>query len=259
MLITVRDYQEVAQRVNALLLQGGVTNGLPDRDRLEREIAQGTLVMQEDERGLLLLRKREKWDHLSFFLRKGQSLCGWKPERSTVVELPFRREGDPMGTPAEELREMGFRLILRRCRYTRKGRADITYPERDAANLDESYSLLCSSFSPLTGCLPSREEWDALCKDRQILSVCGGVLHYDRKGKTTELRHLAVAEECRGQGVGRALVGAYLNRCGAELSRVWTGEDNEAARRLYESFGYEKDGWTSRVYYFDMDKKDNKL
>ncbi len=256
MLTRVESYQEVARAVNALLLQGGPTNGLPDRDRLEREIAQGTLFLQEDHRGVLLLRRREDWDHLTFFLRKGGNLRGWKPERSTVVELPFRRESDPMGGVAEDLQAMGFRQILKRIRYTRKGQEGVTFPERNAEAVGESYGLLCSSFSPLTGCLPSREEWEALCIAGQILSVSGGVLHYQGKGKVTELRHLAVAEECRRQGIGRALTGAYLNRCGAGLSRVWTGEDNEAAQRLYKSFGYEKDGWTSRVYYYDINKKD---
>ena len=157
---------------------------------------------------------------------------------------------------AEDLQAMGFRQIMKRLRYTRKSRGEIVYPEISPCTLDGSYDLLCNSFSLLTGCLPSKEEWEASEKVGQILTAPGGVLHYDRKGRTTELRHLAVAEACRRQGVGRALVGAYLNRCGTELSRVWTGEDNGAARRLYESFGYEKDGWTARVYYFDMNKED---
>ena len=256
MLIPVKSYQEVARSVNAILLQGGPTNGLPDREILEREIAKGTLFLLEESRGVILIRRREHWDYLTFFLKKGQALRGWKPERNTLAELPFRRETDPIGEVVESLEAMGFQQILKRLRYTRKGQEDTAFPEKPPAGVEESYGLLCSSFSALTGCLPRREEWEALCNAGQVLSVRGGLLHYDRKGKTSEIRHLAVAEECRRQGIGRALVGAYLNRCGTGLSRVWTGEDNGTAQRLYESFGYEKDGWTSRVYYFDRNKKE---
>ncbi len=255
MLIPVQSYQQVAREVNGLLLQGGTTNGLPDRETVEKEIRQGTLFLQGGDRGVLLLRRRERWDLLTFFLKKGQTLQGWMPQRSTLAELPFRSETDPMREVAQSLEDMGFRPLLSRLRYTRKGQA-CTFPESSAEGSKESYELLCNSFPALTGCIPSREEWELLCNRGQVLSVGGGLLHYEQKGRTTELRHLAVAEDRRRQGIGRRLVGAYLNRCGTGLSRVWTGEDNVAARRLYESFGYEKDGWTSRVLYFDMNQKD---
>ncbi len=256
MLTPVKTYQEVAEVVNTLLLQGGVTNGLPDRDAMEREIRQGTLFLQEEGRGLLLVRRREQWDRLTFFLRKGQTLRGWQPERSTLAELPFRRATDPIGEVAASLEGIGFRQILTRVRYTRRGREDGSLPQETSLAWEGSYELLCSSFPAMTGCLPGREEWSALCNAGQVLTVPGGVLHYEQKGKTSELRHLAVAAECRRQGIGRTLVGAYLRRCGAGLCRVWTGEDNVSAQRLYESFGYEKDGWTSRVYYFDRTEKE---
>ena len=164
-----------------------------------------------------------------------------------------------MEAVAEKLEALGFRLILKRLRFTRKGQMGAFFPSEGVEGCEDTqsaYLLLRESFSPLTGCVPSREEWEGLKEKGQILTLPGGVLHYRVKGRTTELRHLAVAESCRRQGLGRALVGAYLNRCGGSLSRVWTGEGNLAAQRLYESFGYERDGLTSRVYYFENEKKE---
>lgn len=256
MLIPVTEYEQVAQRVNPLLLQAGMTNGIPDREKLEREIARGTLYLQVEDFGLFLFRKREKWDHLNFLLKKGESLQAWNPHRPTVVELPFRKETDPMETVAGELETKGFRLILERIRYTRKGKVSEPFPGVGVGECkqgDLSYGLLEQNFSPLTGCIPDREEWEILRNKGQILTLPGGVLHYEIKGKTTELRHLAVDRARRRQGFAGALVGEYLNRWGRAMSRVWTGKDNIAAQRLYESFGYEKDSLTSRVYYFDKE------
>ncbi len=258
MLIPVTDYTQEARAGNGLLLQSGATNGIPDREKLEREIRQGTLFLAEAPCGLLLLRRRQHRDILNFLLKKGERLHGWKPERPTISELPFRREGEPMEEVAQDMEALGFSMILKRIRYTRKGSIREAYPcegVEECGEEKDSYGLLQECFSPLTGCIPSEEEWKALCDKGQILSLPGGVLHYEEKGKTTELRHLAVTKNRRGCGYGRALVGAYLNRCGTALSRVWTGEENITARRLYESFGYEKDGWISRVYYFDKDEE----
>ncbi len=258
MLTPVTDYAQVAQVVNGLLLGSGATNGIPAREVLEEEIIQGTLFLKQEDSGLFLLRRRENRDILNFLLKKGESLQGWRPVRPTIAELPFRTEGDPMGTVAETLESMGFRMILKRLRYSRKGRTCDPFPAENVElcqDGENSYRLVKDSFSPLTGCVPSEKAWNVLREKGQILTLYGGVLHYERKGNTTELRHLAVSPTMRGHGYGRALVGAYLNRCGTGLSRVWTGEDNMVARSLYESFGYEKDGWTSRVYYFDKDEE----
>jgi ribosomal protein S18 acetylase RimI-like enzyme len=54
------------------------------------------------------------------------------------------------------------------------------------------------------------------------------------------LHHLEVAGHCRRQGVGRALLRAFTEagvRLGATRMFLTTGQDNTAARRLYESMG----------------------
>ncbi|MEV4518405.1 GNAT family N-acetyltransferase [Dactylosporangium sp. NPDC049525] len=54
------------------------------------------------------------------------------------------------------------------------------------------------------------------------------------------LHNLEVLESCRGQGIGRGLLRSFMEagaQLGARKMFLITGEDNLAARRLYESMG----------------------
>ena len=68
------------------------------------------------------------------------------------------------------------------------------------------------------------------------------------------LEDLYVVPDRRGQGIGRALMGSAIElarREGATGMSLATGEDDTAARRLYESFGFtnrEPDG-TANFFY----------
>jgi ribosomal protein S18 acetylase RimI-like enzyme len=58
------------------------------------------------------------------------------------------------------------------------------------------------------------------------------------------LNDLYVAESCRGQGVGRALLAAsrsHAQEVGAARLVLETAVDNRAAQVLYESFGFERE------------------
>jgi ribosomal protein S18 acetylase RimI-like enzyme len=58
------------------------------------------------------------------------------------------------------------------------------------------------------------------------------------------LNDLYVANSCRGQGVGRALLAAARSRAqevGAARLVLETAVDNRAAQVLYESFGFERE------------------
>ncbi len=66
-----------------------------------------------------------------------------------------------------------------------------------------------------------------------------------------ELANIAVASQARGQGLGRRLLDDALRRAGAEhVSAVYleVRESNAAARRLYESTGFEVIGRRRRYY-----------
>ena len=261
MLSPVTSYEELSKALNTLLLQGVITNALPNREALEQEIRRGSLYQQQIPEGLLLIRRRETLDRLTFLIKKGQSLPLWKPERNTVVELPFRNALGAMEEIEAAFLATGFREILSRLRLSRKGTEGVSFPQgevRLCEDLHAAFRLLCESFSPITGCLPEEGELAELAKQGKLLSLPAGILHYESSGKTTELRHLAVAPTHRRQGLGALLVGAYLNQQGEKLSRVWTAVENLPARRLYEHFGYAADGWQSHVLYYSKESKEER-
>ena len=73
------------------------------------------------------------------------------------------------------------------------------------------------------------------------------------------LDELYVVPACRGRGVGRALMEAFValaREHGAPRAEVVTGEDDSAARALYERFGFanEVEGPdNSRSLFYELD------
>ncbi|MCX6767983.1 MAG: GNAT family N-acetyltransferase [Candidatus Micrarchaeota archaeon] len=65
------------------------------------------------------------------------------------------------------------------------------------------------------------------------------------EAKTGKIWGLAVVEEWRGKGVGRALLSravGEIRKAGAERIEMLTTTDNAAALRLYEKFGFKYAG-----------------
>lgn len=254
MLTPVTAYAALEPLQNRLLRAGAVANGLPAREELEREIRGGTLRAGDFPGALLLLHRREGFDRLHFMLAKGAAFPDWTPEVRTVVEIAFRASDTALRGMDRLLAQRGFAPVLTRVRLTRRP-GEVAQPPPGAApagtgQLEQAEEILQACFSPLTGCLPLREELREALEQGRVLSCPGGVLHYTPRGAGTEIRHLAVSATCRGQGLGRLLLGTYLARWGVRTSRVWTGSDNAAALALYRGAGYIEDGWRScvRVY-----------
>lgn len=72
-------------------------------------------------------------------------------------------------------------------------------------------------------------------------------------GPEPELRHLQVAHESRGRGIGSALVRAAEQTRGIARLSIGVGVDNHAARRLYERLGYVGTGELTTTTYTYVD------
>jgi ribosomal-protein-alanine N-acetyltransferase len=72
-------------------------------------------------------------------------------------------------------------------------------------------------------------------------------------GQEMEILNLAVRPECRRRGLGRRLLGLVLQSCytlGVRESLLEVRRSNQAALRLYRSYGYEDVG-VRKAYYPD--------
>ena len=249
----VTDYQALSDACSRVIFQGGRTNGLPSAEVLKREISAGDLGWEQLPGGILLLRQREGFRILNFMMTDPEALTRWIPAQTTLLELPWRDREPSLSVLGETLQNWGWTPLLHRVRLTRKGSPPPELPDTarevriaQAADHPEVLRILNRCYPPLTSCLPSPEALEA----EDVLLMPGATLHYRRQGNTTEMRHLAVLPEARGRGLARALIAAYLEREGNQLSRVWVGTDNVTALHLYESFGYRLDGWHSIVLYY---------
>lgn len=251
----VTSYEALDAELSALLKKKIVANYAPERESLEAEIAAGLLWAGRLPEGLVLLRRGNGPQRLRFLLTEPEVLRDLPLDRSTALELPFRRSDERFPKLAKELEGSGWTEALRRVRLTRRAAP----PEApgaeppvcgcggEAESPAELWTLLRSCFSPLTGCLPEQAELKDDLAAGRVLALPGALIRWREKGRSSEIRHLAVAPAQRGQGLAKALVRAYLDRAGDRLCRVWTAGDNLPARHVYEGFGYAPDGWESIV------------
>ncbi|MFI1563315.1 GNAT family N-acetyltransferase [Streptomyces sp. NPDC020490] len=140
-----------------------------------------------------------------------------------------------------------------------------TYADEDALCL-----LDRATWSPLHAVTPPpREPYEPFFRetagpgDHLVAETDGRVVGYIRLGFPTELasnahvrqiRGLAVAEEARGRGVGRALLRAAVEEArdrGARRITLRVLGHNTAARKLYESEGFVVEGVQPEEFCLD--------
>lgn len=246
-------YEEVSRLVAAQLKPGVVTNAPLSSKALESEMEQGTLQVMTFDGGLLLTRQRETFGRLWFYLQKGAHIPKWEQMLPTVLEIPGRSRDQKLWDAAQEFNAQGFNLCFTRQRMTRKASCvsfTPKYPVRPGRQEDfpQVKAILETCFNPVTACLPQdRELVEDLQEERILLIENTGVLRLLPGKSSGEMRQLCVLPQFRGTGAARALMEEYLNRWGQMTSRLWVRSDFEGVIHLYETLGYEPDGWTSQV------------
>lgn len=122
-----------------------------------------------------------------------------------------------------------------------------------ADNSKKIVDFLKKNFSPITGCIPSLNQLKQdMAKGYVLQASIGediiGVLHFQQNGNNAEIKHLAVDEAYRGRKIAARLLENYEKRITAKQQIVWTGTENQKAQKLYQKFGYQKDGFVASVY-----------
>ena len=265
---TITAYEDLARLVTGHFHRGVRTNTMVSPEEYGPAIAAGTLRAQATPAGLLLLRDRGDHTRLTFYLGDLTVPLGAELPPPTVTEVAFRPRDTGLRETVSYLTAQGFVPVLERLRLSRPagetgetslpprgrdGRAGSPAPrERRESRLSSVQAFLQSNFSPLTGCLPNREELDRDLRQGRVLTLeeggaITGLLHFSLVGNTGEIRHLAVRSDLRGTGRTRPLLDGYLRAIGGVKSVVWTRSDDLAAQTAYQRRGFVPDGRRSVV------------
>lgn len=254
---TITTLKELNACVLSQMKRGVRTNFFLPLDALRAEIDEGRMSCAETDGFLALFLRRDGFSQLYYYDNGGEpSFSDEELICETVDPPPF-------------LNACAFRPLLARVSLTRKSeeqwekseRADMPFGGENALSVrrlteDDFFAartLLAESFSPRTAALPTDTELLSDCKNERIAgafvdrTLCG-LLRFSSAAKKAEIRHLCVGKAYRGKGAAKALCADFVEKNAAKTLSVWTGEENFAARSLYESFGFLPDGKRATVY-----------
>ncbi len=259
----IEDYAEIPPLLAGYFRRGVRTNHFLSAADHQADIAAKNLYCHTWPGGLLLIRQREGYRRLYFFITDPKSLPTLDFGGIAVTEIPSRPRDGEDGELFQFWRRIGFERTLERLRLQCSGEAVEAaaripappLPIRRATAADSAAlgRLYAECFDPYFGCIPNQEERNRalaggqiFCAEGETGGLCG--LIGTSPPPYNEIRHLAVAGDRRGKGVASALVRHYLMAARPKKGLVWTGARNEAAIRLYENCGYSGDGWKSTVF-----------
>ena len=102
-------------------------------------------------------------------------------------------------------------------------------------------SKVATGIAEFTGRLtePGNQIWTAVQNDRIVGSIA--IDGQDLGNNQAHLRWFILDDGCRGSGVGRQLMAqamAFCDQRGFAATQLWTFQGLDAARKLYESFGF---------------------
>lgn len=260
-MMKIESISDLSRLITEQWKPGVLTNAAFSAEAFQNEIDAGTLYAVELSGGLLLLRRREGYDRLNFYLQPSTGLEDWVPQRTTVLEIPARDRDQGLRAMGPVWEQAGFELKRSRLRIGCRRKevpagAATEIQIRNARTEDQSWimDLMYRIYEPMTSCIPTQAELAADIAEENV--VCAqtpdgepaGFLHMSRTKRSTECRHLAVEPRMRRRGIAGAMFAFDWARARTPLYQIWVDQDNFPALRLYEKLGYSPDGWESTVW-----------
>lgn len=229
-------------------------------DALSESIAAGKLWLCAGETALLLL--RDEGTHYACALEAAQRFAWPLPPqpKPVVCELVYTEKRPLDANLTECLAQAGLTLLRTTLHFTSRLELPSDPPEAvrpaSQADLPALCALLAACFDPRLDFLPDEAELQsALAQgDLLVLPFEGTVAGFAYAPVTRHrgtLRHIAVAEAYRGQGLSRLLMQAALahfTACEAKTAELWSGSENRTAHHLYQRFGFAPDGRRADEY-----------
>lgn len=252
----VKTYDEISEAIKEHFKVGVVTNCFLTEEEYKREIKNKTLYVINEANYLIVLREREGHYKLNYYINQMEKLK-IKLDKPVVVEIIKRPYDKNFEIIKEIFTDSCFVKILERERYTLDNIENLKCEYKykieicKREDIDEIMEILKNNFDEYTGCVPTTEEIEEEIGKQNIYCMkkqneMAGILHMKSTRAYTEVKHLAVNERYRKQGIADELVKKLIET--NKKITVWTGKENRPAQRTYEKNGFKKDGWTSMVF-----------
>ena len=252
----IKNYEELSRAASGYLRPGVTANVTVTREKFGSDIKAGRLFIEAGEKNLWIAVCRESHVRLYFYLNDLTQTPDEQFDLPAAAEIAFRGDREKLAPLEGCLALWGFKPAFRRVRLTRPSEprpAGGGGSARQPAGARAIRDFLEANFSSLTGCLPALDEVLAGMSDKRFLALedekgIAGLIHMAPEKNGVEIRHLAVREDRRGQGLAGRLVAACIGEAPGKVCRVWVREDYISARQVYEKAGFKPDGWHSQVF-----------
>ena len=256
----VRDLDGFRRRV------GAVRRGTPAftsnlyavAEQVERWCADERLHAIEREGAVLLLQADRDFHHVFHVAedwRALQSVLETLPAGLYAADLVGR--DDPLDADCRAYAAAGFadhawlrRMVRLQPAGVAGGGEALAASAGDARDVAALLDRLLDRFAEQ---VPDVDELERAAGEGRLLLVreadaVAGMLMYDLKGQSAQLRFWHVDEHLHGRGVGRRLMEAFLARCaGARRLVLWVIGDNARSIAIYRRYGFAPDGLIDRI------------
>ncbi len=259
----IESYEQTQNFVRQIreLRQGFVTNFYWDDNKHPYWIAEGSLVYEQSDNCILMVRRSEKFTNLFYIATSfdafGELLNNLQLDGTLVADVVCKGEG---AAEQEAFVKWGFGKYQHLYRMSHVGRivgsdwmqdARVKYGEK--IDIALVYSAMQKDFDPLAEQLPSLKELGDYAERKQLLvikdgdNLCGFLI-FEITGVTWYLRYWYTSPFYRNKGVGAGLLRTSL-LYGQESKRqiFWVIADNENAIMRYEHYGFKRENMNDYV------------
>lgn len=237
--------------------------GVRSNDYIQKEAADliihDALFVDCYEKNAFLYVKKDAGMRVYYYINDLEELVDFSEYKDLVVEILFR--GDLPQEEIEYLTKCGFRVNLVRDQYAGMYKdlcenvalvsGVVVEKAKTMTTVRAACELFNESFDKLSGDFIPESEYEALLQTGGIIAAWDsekqhfyGALHQVKEGPVNVIGHVAVMKHARGQGVGKALVNAFVewnkNEDKPEKTRyqLWVQRQNEAAVKMYQNKGF---------------------
>lgn len=253
-LIRIENPQRYLDIVGRYAQKGCVTNDYIQRE-VERLIEQGGLFESCGERNAFLLVRKAKCFRVYYYLNDFDEPHDFNGEE-LVTEILYRGEAFFPQQEIGYLERNGFEKNLVRDQYGAMYKDLVIGNVIDGVMIDKAQNiddvkkacmLFNASFDEYSGDYIPENNCQALLENGDVIiaeDINGtflGALHQTLENRVAWVAHLAVVQEARGKGVGKALLDHFIKSNHAnDRSRymLWVQKQNTPAVKMYQKTGF---------------------